>query len=215
MALVVWDLDGTLLDTEPGIFRSLELTFAELGRPAPDDMRALIGPPLTEGFAGLGYEGEELRRAVAAYRHHYAEHGAPGAQPFDGVPEALGAVAAAGHRQVVATAKQHGFAVAMVEESGLGRWIDTVVGITDDDVRPGKRDAVRVALGDADPNAAVMVGDREHDVDAARHLAMAAAVGAGWGYARPGELEEAGADVVVATPAEVLAAVEHLVPRRP
>src|SRR3712207_7103696 len=73
--LVLFDLDGTLVDSSPGIWASVRWAAAELGlpEPSPEQLRAMVGPPLQDGFAlVLGVPVPDVPRAVAAYRAHYA-----------------------------------------------------------------------------------------------------------------------------------------------
>ncbi len=219
--LVLLDLDGTLTDSAPGILASVRHAYAALGLPVPSDqvLRGFVGPPLTESFLAHGVPAARVDDAVAAYRDVYAAGGLLDNAVYPGVPECLTAVRAAGARLAVATSKPEPMARRIVEHFGLDvlfdRGLDDVFGATLDRTRTSKGDVVAHALAslDADgtePRATalaragrvVMVGDREHDVLGAAEHGIAC-IGVAWGYARPGELEAAGATAVVGTPAEL------------
>jgi phosphoglycolate phosphatase len=212
--LVLFDLDGTLVDSTPGIWASVRVAAAQLGLPEPTEQQltAMVGPPLQDGFAlVLGVPVPEVPRAVAAYRAHYSAGALLDVALYDGIPELLAELTGDGATLAVATSKPETFAVRVLEHTGLLRFFASVHGATLDGVVRHKDQVVGAALaahpGGRDP---VLVGDRAHDVLGAAAHGLPC-IGAGWGPAPPGELAEAGA-LVVATPAEVpaaLAGVSH------
>jgi phosphoglycolate phosphatase len=213
--LVLFDLDGTLVDSAPGIWASVRFAAAELGlpQPTPDQLRAMVGPPLQEGFAlVLGVSAGEVPRAVAAYRSHYAAGALLDVTVHEGIPELLAFLRAAGATLAVATSKPEPFAVRVLAHTGLLDAFATVHGATLDGAVRHKDQVVGAALtAHPDGRDPVLVGDRVHDVLGAAAHGLPC-IGAGWGPAPDGELEEAGAAVVVAAPADVPAALER-VPR--
>ena len=224
--LVLFDLDGTLVDSTPGIWASIRVAAARLGLPAPTpgQLRAMVGPPLEEGFAGaFGLTGEDVDRAVLAYREHYTAGALPGLPPspgtpaamfdatvYPGIPELLTGLRAGGAVLAVTTSKPAPFAVQILEHVGLLAAFHSVHGATLDGSVRHKEQVVAAALAaHPDGERPVLVGDRLHDVLGARVHGLPC-IGAGWGPAPPGELEAAGAAAVVATPAEVPAALAGL-----
>jgi phosphoglycolate phosphatase len=211
--LVLFDLDGTLVDSAPGIWASIRVAAAELGlpEPTPEQLRSMVGPPLQEGFAAaLGVGGNDIDRAVLAYRAHYAAGAMFEAPVYPGIAELLTGLRADGTTLAVATSKPEDFAVAILAHVGLLEQFATVHGATWDGTVRHKEQVVAAALA-AHPDGGhpVLVGDRAQDVLGAR-LHGLPCIGAGWGPAPPGELVAAGAAVVVATPAEVPAALARL-----
>jgi len=208
--LVLLDLDGTLTDPCDGITRSVTYALDGLGLPRLEErqLRSFIGPPLQDQFAALGLDEGEVGRAVELYRERFRDHGLYENRVYEGVPEALGALAAVPLRLAVATSKPTPFAQRIVEHFGLDVHLDVVAGSTLDGSRRTKADVIRFALTAlaADPADAVMVGDRAQDVAGARALGLPS-IGVTWGYAEPGELEAAGADQVVGTPLELVNAL--------
>lgn len=211
--LVLFDLDGTLVDSTPGIWASIRVAAAQLGLPAPTpgQLRSMIGPPLEEGFAGaFGLAGADVERAVLAYREHYTAGAMYDATVYPGIPELLAGLRAGGAVLAVATSKPEPFAVAILEHVGLLAAFDSVHGATLDGTVRHKEQVVAAALAaHPDGERPVLIGDRLHDVLGARVHGLPC-IGAGWGPAPPGELEAVGAAVVVATPAEVPAALAAL-----
>jgi phosphoglycolate phosphatase len=204
---VLFDLDGTLVDSAPGIHSSVRYAARELGlpEPTPEQLRAMVGPPLQDGFAlVLGVPRADVGRAVAAYREHYAGGALLDVTVHDGIPALLAALRQDGATLAVATSKPEPFAVRVLEHTGLLPAFAGVHGATLDGAVRHKHQVVAAALA-AHPEGRdpVLVGDRSHDVlGAAAHGRPC--IGAGWGPAADGELETAGAAGVAATPADVL-----------
>jgi phosphoglycolate phosphatase len=193
---VLLDLDGTLVDSAPGIFGSLAAAFAELGIPLPDGglPRTLLGPPLYVSLPPL--VGDTAPTLLATYRRIYGDVGLRESPPFDGIDALLRELTDADVRLAVATSKAQVYAEQIVAHRGWTDLFATVCGDTLDGARPTKADVVGETLRRLDPSTEpIMVGDRLHDVAGARAHGLGC-LGAGWGYAAPGELEEAGAVAV-------------------
>ena len=113
---VLFDLDGTLTDSEPGIVHSVRYALRSFGMEAePATLRSFIGPPLYDSFRGtMGMSDADAKRAVDTYRVYFRDKGIFENAPYPGVPEMLEALRAAGRRLIVATSRSI---------SGLrGRW---------------------------------------------------------------------------------------------
>jgi phosphoglycolate phosphatase len=205
--LVLFDLDGTLVDSTPGIWASVRFAAAQIGlpEPTPEQLRDMVGPPLEDGFAlVLQVPAADLSRAVAAYRAHYSAGALLDVTVHDGVPELLAALREDGAMLAVATSKPEPFALRVLEHTGLLPAFSSVHGATFDGAVRHKDQVVAAALA-AHPDGwgPVLVGDRRHDVLGAAAHGMPC-IGAGWGPAEDGELEAAGAAAVAATPADVV-----------
>jgi phosphoglycolate phosphatase len=206
---VFLDLDGTLVDSAPGILGTLEESFDELGLTWPGDAigTKLLGPPLYESLPPIVGE-EAAARVLSVYRQRYREHGLLKSTPYPGIEELLRALVAAGTRLALATSKAEPSARAILENQGWTELFETITGDTVDAQRPSKAAVVGEAvrrLGGASPDA-VMVGDRLHDVVGSRAHGLPC-LGAGWGYGEPGELIGAGAAAVCDTPGDLRAAL--------
>lgn len=212
MKTFLLDLDGTLVDSAPGILGSLRAAFDELGLPWPESIdRHILGPPLYRTLPGI--VGEEAARAVLpVYRRHYAEHGLLDSTPYPGVEELLRDLVAAGSRLALATSKAEVYAHRILDARGWSGLFTEAVGDTLDAARPTKAAVVAEALRRlGGPDGAVMVGDRRHDVEGARANGLEC-LGAGWGYAEPGELAAAGAVAVYGSADALRAALIDPVP---
>ena len=206
---MLFDLDGTLVDSTPGIWASVRVAAAALGLPAPTagQLRQMVGPPLQEGFAlVLGVPPEDVPRAVAAYREHYSVGALLDVTVYAGIPSLLAGLVDDGATLALTTSKPEPFAVRVLEHTGLRPFFDTVHGATMDGAVRHKDQVVGLALAaHPDGERPVLIGDRTHDVLGAAAHGLPC-LGAGWGPAPRGELADAGA-VVVATPGEVPAAL--------
>ncbi len=209
MHTLLLDLDGTLTDPFDGISRSLDHAMARLGlAPLTDaQRRACIGPPLQESFPRLGVPEGRVDEAIALYREYFSDRGLFENRVYDGVPEALAALRSHGLRLAVATSKPEPFAVQVMEHFGLDAFVDHVSGSTLDGSVGTKAAVISLALGvlgRPDPQDVTMVGDRAHDVHGAAEHGIRC-LGVRWGYAEPGELEDAGAHAVAERPSDLVA----------
>ncbi len=201
---LLFDLDGTLVDSFPGISRSINQTLATVGRdPLPEaELRQFVGKRLAVIFSTLlGAEDEALvDRAVEIYRPLFDEVGILDSRVFPGIPQALATLREAGHSMQVVTVRSIGSARLVVRHFGLDRFFDAVHG-PDRGQRSGdKADLVRAALdvAGANPSETIMIGDRADDIRAARaHGVHAVAVN--WGYGTHDELRDAVPDYFVKT----------------
>jgi phosphoglycolate phosphatase len=207
---VLLDLDGTLIDSAPGVTASAAQALRSVGAPVPDasTLRGFVGPPMYDTFRNVvGLDEPTSRAALAAYRAEYARHGAAAAAPYDGIPELLDALAARGVPMGVATSKVEDQAELMARRFGLDSRLRTVCGVADEAGRTTKRLVIRECLtrlraSGADVRRPIMVGDRAYDVESAAAEGIPA-VHVRWGYGGPAE--SAGAVACVAEPAELIA----------
>lgn len=205
--VVLFDLDGTLSDSAPGILAALRHALAVNGVPPLDALteQAILGPPFHESLPPLIGGPDRLPAVIAAYREHYGAGGMFATEAYAGVVDVLAALRSRGTRLAVATSKPESYAVPIVEHLGLAGYFETVGGDELDGSLATKAlviDKVLGRLGRPAPAAVLMVGDRSHDVLGAREHGIAC-IGAGWGYGLPGELADAGAATICATPGDL------------
>ena len=207
---VLFDFDGTVADTGEGIRRSVAYSLEKLGRAVPDEavLDRFIGPPLHDSYAlYFGMDDAEADRAVAAYRERYVDIGLYESELYPGVAMLLRALHRAGAHVAIASAKPQFMIERLAVHFGIDKYLDAIVGIGLDRHSADKREQILRALPEgADRSRACMVGDRRFDSEAAKALGIDA-VGAGYGYAEPGELEAAGADAVYDSAADMAAAL--------
>ena len=182
--LVLFDLDGTLTDSAAGIVASFRHALSEIGATVPDgDLVArIVGPPMHQTLRGMGL-GDRADAAVAAYRADYTSRGWAMNRPFDGVPELLADLRAAGVRLAVATSKAEPTARRILEHFGLDGHFEVIAGASVDGARSSKAEVVAHALDQLAPlpQRVLMVGDRSHDVEGAAAHGIDTVV-VGWGY---------------------------------
>lgn len=204
-----FDMDGTLIDSEPGIVGGIVHTFDALGQmlPSTDQLRGWIGPPLRDSFHER-FAGDQalVEQALALYRERYDTVGWTEHSVFPGIAEAIPALHAAGHRMAVVTSKNERFARRIVEHLPFGGCFEEVVGASDDGERRFKPDLVAEALRRLrlQPAQCVMIGDRRMDIEGARAHGMRS-IGVLWGFGDEAELRRAGADVLATEPAQLAA----------
>ncbi|MCP3463766.1 HAD hydrolase-like protein [Bradyrhizobium sp. CCGUVB23] len=199
---VLLDLDGTLVDSQPGIFASCIATLRALGHEPGEalDIKGAIGPPLEEMLqALLGARGDDrIDQAVAAYRQHYGESGLLGSEPYPGIGVALQDMRQAGLRLYLATSKREVFARRILENLKLAAYFDGIYGSVPGGKLDHKPELLAHILSEQDVHAShgLMVGDRRHDIVGARAVNMRC-LGVLWGYGSRDELEAAGASRLV------------------
>lgn len=203
---VLLDLDGTLVDSRPGIVASYDAALRDLGH-VPDpafDLTFVIGPVLADvmGDVLAHYGDTRVEAAIAAYRHHYGETGILDVAPYAGVAALLEGLRGRGASLYLATSKRTAFAARILEHLGLIGHFAGVYGSEPDGFRDHKPELIGDILGRhaLRPDETVMVGDRRYDVTGA-HANGLRAIGALWGYGGREELAGAGADLLAESPA--------------
>jgi phosphoglycolate phosphatase len=205
---VFFDLDGTLIDPRIGITTSICYALERLGRdvPDPDSLLWCIGPPLQGSLATLlqTEDGELERQALEFYRERYRATGVYECALYEGIPEALAKIHAAGAAIYLATSKPTVFAETILAHLGIAGFFDGVFGSELDGVRTDKSELLAHCLASLSCSAAgaVMVGDRKHDVVGAKANGMPC-VGVLYGYGTKEELIDAGAIALVESPSEL------------
>jgi len=161
---VVFDLDGTLVDSLADITASFRHVLRGFGLPEPDDraMAELIGRPLVEMFRRAA-PGADAAALAEAYRVHYREHMADHSRPYPGVPELLARLRDKGYALVVATTKRGDTARKLAEAVGILHLLDHVQGTDGLPAKPAP-DVVQAAVRAVRGRGVCMVGDTVHDV---------------------------------------------------
>lgn len=197
--VVLFDLDGTLTDSEPGVANGIVYALASLGIPAPadDEIRKYLGPPLWYSFreyAGLGEK--DVQHVVKIYREYYHETGRFENSVFPGIQELLDNFTISSKRLAVATSKIESSAKSILQHFRLEKYFEHIVGADENGLKRGTKGLViKEALNRLsveDPDCVVMIGDREHDVHGARENNIQS-IGVLWGYGSHTELVNAGA----------------------
>ena len=207
---ILFDLDGTIVDSAPGITATLAYTFETLGLPipTPSELMKYVGPPLLDSFRDYAhFTPEQSAEALVIYREKYLNVGAYDATQFPGVGLVLKAIHESALPMSLATSKPELPATLILEHFNLATYFDIITGASEDEVRSAKSDVVAEALlrlkaMGADVSRPVLVGDREHDVIGAAANDVPT-IFVEWGYGSVAE--QAGAVAVVSTPEELKA----------
>jgi phosphoglycolate phosphatase len=202
---VIFDLDGVLVDSRAVFLSCVRYAFEKLGLPQRTDAELLpyIGPPFTFGFGellGVPPDAPIVAACIDGYRERYATAMLTETTVPPGIPQALEALA--GHRLAVATSKPHAFADPLLTAMALREHFELVAGPDLADRAEGKTETLGRALQQLGETRAVMVGDRSFDIVAARAHGLPS-IGVTWGIGTAEELNAAGADRLIATPAEL------------
>ena len=205
---VLFDLDGTIIDSAPGITATLAATFEELGRPIPTpaELLAYVGPPILDSFRTLArFDADTSQRALTIYRRLYLAEGALDATPYPGIADVLRAVHESDLPMSLATSKPERPATLVLDHYDLTGYFDEVTGASDDEVRSKKSDVIAEALrrlraDGADLSRTIMIGDRFHDIEGAAANDLPA-IYVTWGYGTP--VESAGAIAIADTVPEL------------
>lgn len=188
---LLFDLDGTLTDPFEGITRSVEYALNAFGIEVEDrrTLAPFIGPPLVESLSErYGFTMEDAVAAVAKYREYFAVKGLYENELFEGIPQLLNDCRKAGYKISMATSKPTHYAKIIAEHFDIARYFDAIHGSSLDGSRITKSSVVEEAVREEglDPERALMIGDRRHDVEGAREHGIKT-VGVLYGY---GSLEE-------------------------
>ena len=205
MTLCLFDLDGTLIDSEPGIAACIRHACDKLGVHAPADLRSWIGPPLRHGFAPLlGHDVERIEAAVDYYHERFATLGWREHAVYPGIAAMIERLQAAGHTLAVVTSKPERHARPIVEHLPFGAAFSRLYGPDPSSPHSEKASMIAAALADfgASPGQAAMIGDRRFDIEGALANRVRA-IGALWGFGTRDELAQAGAHALARDPAHL------------
>lgn len=164
--LILFDLDGTLLDTSPGIFNSVRFAEQQLGfSPIPDEqLRVFVGPPPKQMYQKVyGVNEETAAKATGFHRQYSREKAIYEATVYPGMKETLAALQQQGYKLGVATLKGQKIAEKVLEIHGLAAYFQAIVGM-DEAESFTKCKTIQVAMEQTNTTGNVlMVGDSEYD----------------------------------------------------
>lgn len=166
---VIFDVDGTLLDTAEGVVEAVKRTVCgeSLEMPSDEVLRTFIGPPIQNSFQKTyGFEQERVQQLAVMFRNHYKEDDCLlKAEPYEGIHEVCQSLMREGIRIGIATYKRQDYAERIVRQFGFGAYTDDIYG-ADNENRLKKVDIIRLCLermNCEDLGKAVMVGDSDND----------------------------------------------------
>ncbi|MBG6248017.1 MAG: HAD family hydrolase [Candidatus Symbiopectobacterium sp. PLON1] len=212
---VIFDMDGTLIDSVPGIRASLAYALDQQGHRLAEetDITALIGPPMDQVVATLlaPFGDDRVAQTVTLYREHYGRVGLLQGLMYPGIQQVIQTLHADGHHLFVATSKRQPFAERILARIGISALFDDILGTPLDGSMDDKRLLVAHLLGKQGllPSSSVMVGDRKEDIVSAQHNHLLS-IGTQWGYGSLQELTSSGAHRLCQWPADLLPAIYAL-----
>ncbi|MCX7710480.1 MAG: HAD family hydrolase [Clostridia bacterium] len=168
--VILFDLDGTLTDSKPGITKSVQYALNKFGIIENDleKLEHFVGPPLKDSFMhSYGFSEEKALTAVRYYREYFAEKGMFDNSVYPGIENLLKVLKEKGKRIAVATSKPTVYSISILEHFGLYGYFDMVVGSNLDGTRTAKSEVIDCALLEYrayNKSQVVMVGDRMHDI---------------------------------------------------
>ena len=201
---LLFDLDGTLTDSAEGIINCVLYALKPLGIEETDQKRlnSFIGPPLYDSFKRVyGLDKPTNLAAIERYRERYDKIGKFENRVYEGIPELLDRLKAAGYRLILATAKPEKFSFEILEHFGLYQKFDYLYGSDESIKRINKAQVIRdirLAHPDITPQNTIMIGDRNHDVLGASENGLDC-IGVLYGFGDREELEAANAKYIVDT----------------
>ncbi len=206
---VIFDFDGTVVDTGEGILKSLQYSFKEMGREVPDlsDLKKFIGPPIHYSFTTFyDVKEEEVDLYIKKYRERYREKGIYEASVYEGMVELLDNLRKNGIKIGIASSKPESLIYNVADYLKITDKFDVIVGVqTDNSKHSTKAHLVLEAiekLGAEYKKKVLMVGDRKFDLEGAAGAGVDSC-GVLWGYGNEEEFKEYKATYIIKEPSEV------------
>lgn len=206
---IIFDLDGTLIDSATGILNSAMYALKKMGIEdvERDSLYQFIGPPLKESFKEFFQMDEnEAQQAVDFYREYYKEKGVLEVSLYEGIDVVLKELKKQGKQIMMGTSKPEVFAKRIAEHLNIASYFDLIAGANLEGTRDKKVDVLTYGLGqlgNPNPEEILMIGDRKFDVMGAAELNIDT-LGVLYGFGDREELEQAGAKWIVNEPLDII-----------
>lgn len=207
---VIFDFDGTVVDTGEGILKSLQYSFREMGRDVPfsDDLKKFIGPPIHYSYTTYyGVSEEDVGEYIKKYRERYRAKGIYECALYKGFPEILDYLHEKGVKVGIASSKPESLIYDVANYLGITEKFDAIVGVQIDDSNHSSKTGLVLEsmkkLNAEDKKKVLMVGDRCYDIDGASG-AEVDSCGVLWGYGSKEEFREHNATYIVSDTEELL-----------
>lgn len=209
---LLWDLDGTLTASAPGIINCVKYALSSIGIDETDmaKLNLFIGPPLSESFQKIyGFSKEKSLELVAKYQERYTEKGIWENSLFDGIKETLAALKAKGKHLIVATAKPEIYMNPIIEKFGIAEFFEFAGGADLKIGRDAKDQVISYVVekckleDEVEKGRVLMIGDRNNDIEGA-HKNKIPCCACLWGYGNMEEFEKYHADFVIEKPEDLL-----------
>lgn len=201
---VLFDFDGTIVDSSKGIYNGLRYAFTAHQMPIPSEeiLKKFIGPPLIDSFREfIGLDDALSYKMIESYREYYNETGWKEVTVYAGVEDVFKALKASGVRMGTASTKPTIFVKRILEEVGLAQYFDYFGGTELEGVPSTKTQIIERGLDvlNAGKDEALMVGDRKFDIIGAKEAGIPVAAVL-YGFGDRAEFEAHGADYIAESP---------------
>ena len=206
--VIAFDLDGTLSDPARGLIQGFVYCFKKLGLPYDNEesLRKYIGPSLYEEWQeDFGFTPDEANDAIEVFREYYNIYGWWDNTMYDGIPEMLASLKAAGKKVVLATSKPLDTAKKVLELFGLTEYFDFIGGAVshqnDQKWQVLNWSLTSVGIDINDPESlkkCVMIGDRKYDAEGAK-ICGVDSIGVLYGHGSDEEMQTSGFTYLVET----------------
>jgi phosphoglycolate phosphatase len=201
---ILFDLDGTLIDSKEGITKSVQYALESLGisEDNPDNLLRFIGPPLMDSFQDYYDMDEETsKKGLIKYRERFETKGMYENKVYPGISDMLDTLISNNLIPILATSKPEIYAEKILVDLNLAKYFKVIVGSEMDGSRAKKKDIIlevfqRMNFSSEDLRRVVMVGDREHDIIGANACHIDS-IGVRYGFAKEDELEKVGATYII------------------
>ena len=207
---VVFDLDGTLVDTSPGIIESVKYAVKEFNYPVltQEQLLSFIGPPLKTSFIRCcGCDDSVAERLTETYRNYYRQGAILNARLYDGIIELLKELYNADIQLTVATSKPQTFAEQIIFHFGLERYLSAIRG-ADIYGKLTKADLISQCVKDFDLSGCIMVGDTVYDAKGAEETGISF-IAVSYGFGNLKEIKACRHVGVAQTPLDLLKMLCH------
>lgn len=198
--LVVFDLDGTLLDTSEGILAAVRFTINTTGKsmPDPDKLKEYIGPPIQQSFADtFNITGNDLDNMALIFRDRYKDYELLKAKPYKGIYDLCNNLKNNSYMLAVATYKREDYAKKLLKHFKFNKYMSVICG-ADFEGKLTKADIIKKVISLAninDCNDVVMIGDTKHDALGAQRLGIDF-IGVTYGFGYKASSEVIGNNIV-------------------
>lgn len=211
---LLFDLDGTLVDTSDGILKSAQCGLREMGIDVPDisGLRHFIGPPLKDTFINMYHMSDlEAVKATAAFRRYYNQEGKFQCRLYDGIVDVLHKLKEAGYILFVATSKPTVFSKEILKFLNIECYFEGIAGSNLDNTRSQKVEIIQYILteyGIKDKSQVVMIGDKSHDLIGAVQAGVSG-IGVSFGFGTKEELNSVPHEMIVDSAEELFEYLEN------
>ncbi|MFC3927974.1 HAD-IA family hydrolase [Streptococcus caprae] len=204
MKNLLFDLDGTLIDSSPGILNGFRYAFEKLGieQPSVEKIKTFMGPPLEQSFQEYFAKPEDVDNAVKVYREYYLTKGMYEVSFYPGIEDLLDCLKTHPVNLFVATSKKEEIAIEMLENLKIDNYFTGIYGSTSE--RHNKFAVIEACLQDYQLGieTSYMIGDTKYDMLGGKE-AQLTCIGVTWGYGSQTDLESHGADIICHQPEDI------------